>query len=96
MGVEGTELLGQAAPWLMGQGREKASDFALVYFRAIIPLALGFGTRDVSSPWDTPTPIAVTPIVVTPVVVTPIVTPIVVTPVVTPVVIHTPACMVYW
>lgn len=26
MGVDGTELAGQAAPWLMGQGREKASD----------------------------------------------------------------------
>lgn len=23
MGVDGTELAGQAAPWLMGQGREK-------------------------------------------------------------------------
>ncbi|CAM9566603.1 unnamed protein product [Scytosiphon promiscuus] len=29
MGVDGTELAGQAAPWLMGQGREKSKAFLL-------------------------------------------------------------------
>lgn len=40
MGVEGTELAGQAAPWLMGQGREKASAVYLGSDGCIVVLPL--------------------------------------------------------
>lgn len=36
MGVDGTELAGQAAPWLMGQGREKVSVTVTAWYLSVV------------------------------------------------------------